>query len=431
MDTEIKKLKSKYQSIMTDLADLRASDRNLKKEAEQIKEKLPKLEEDFHQSRHFLLALEYFKHENKIQEALHKERIKLEENQYKALDEIEQKLHLYSKNKDSHIGKVSALLTHYQKEFSDPNLSYSFDMEKVSPTMLEWSKHKEKLEGSELAGLQDKWKDFFNDILINSIRDTLDEIKGQTRKIQENIHSINKVLKINHFEKLPDEERYLQIDHSNSQHESILRFKKESSAIEKIFSSPEMRVKLEEASPEVIRPLQDFVNYLKDNEKERNYVTDVRNHFLFKVHSWTRRAYPQNDERVETFTGSRHDAKSSAQTTQLAYTLLASSLAYRFYFNDSIKGKNTPRIIILDEFGGKFDNEKPRDILQMLNHMGFQSILVSPMTKAEILADDLSYISLVHKASAKKSKVQSFHIQSKDDYNKMIQELSQTGIALK
>jgi uncharacterized protein YPO0396 len=293
----------------------------------------------------------------------------------------------------------------------------------------DWSNHKDKLEKSELAGLKDKWKEFFNDILINSIRDTLDEIRGQLRKIQDNIHSINKVLKINHFEKLPDEERYLQIDFSWSQHESVRRFKKESSDIEKIFSSPELRVKLESADHDVMKPLKDFVDYLKENERERNFVTDVRNHFQFKVHSWGRRLHPENDELVETFTGSRHDAKSSAQTTQLAYTLLASSLAYRFHFNDPIKGKDTPRMIILDEFGGKFDNEKPKDILQMLGHMGFQSILVSPMTKAEILADDLCFVSLVHKASAKKSKVQSFHIQSKDDYSKMVSELSMSSLS--
>lgn len=429
MDTEVKDLKAKRETVMMDLAAFKAQERELKKEAEQIRLQLPLLEDVLKRTRHFTEALAIFGGEEMIEEALLKARNKFELNQHKILDEIDQRLQALAKNKESYIGKIGSLLTQYQREFGDPNLSYLFDMEKVSALMNGWSQHKEKLEKSELADLQEKWKEFFNDILINSIRDTLDEIKGQLRKIQENLISINKVLKMNHFEKLPDEERYLQIDHSWSQNDSIRRFRKESTEIEKIFSSPELRIKLEEASSEVIKPLKDFVDYLKDDARERTFVTDVRNHFLFKVHSWARRIHPQSDELMETFMGARHDAKSSAQTTQLAYTLLASSLAYRFHFNDPVKGKDTPRMIILDEFGGKFDNEKPRDILRMLGHMGFQSILVSPMTKAEILADDLSYVSLVHKASAKKSKVQSFQIQSKEDYNKIVRELSTSGIA--
>jgi len=418
-----------YQSIMTDLASLLAKERDLKEELDKIQGRLPELERAYRQSRYFKEALDVYVDEGKIDDALIKSRSKFEGQQHKFLDEIEQKLSSLVKSKESHIGKVGGYLTHYQKEFGDPNLPYFLhDVEKSLQLKNEWNRHKDKLESSELAGLQEKWKEFFNDILINSIRDTLDEIRGQVRKIQDNILSINKVLKINHFERLPEEERYLQIDFSWSQHEGVRKFKKESGEIERIFSSPELRVKLEEASPEVIKPLKDFVDYLKDNERERSFVTDVRNHFQFKVLSWGRRPHPQNDELVETFTGSRHDAKSSAQTTQLAYTLLASSLAYRFHFNDPLKGRDTPRLIILDEFGGKFDNEKPKDILRMLGQMGFQPVLVSPMTKAEILADDLCYVTLVHKASAKKSKAQSFQIQSKEDYNKIVLELSTSGI---
>lgn len=417
-----------YETTRAEIAGIQAQEKSLTEDSKKIKNQLPLLEQSFHEIRFYREVLEGFETEEDMIQEFSKGRSKLEGNYVELLADIEAKLDNLGRNRVSLVSRATTLMTNYKNEFSDPNLLYVFqDTEKPRILLDAWISHREKLEKSELANLQEKWKEFFNDVLINSIRDTLDELKGQERDIQDNIHSINRVLSLNHFEKLPTEERYLKIDSSPSQHESIKRFKAESASIEKIFSSPELRAKLEEANAEVIDPLKNFVDYLKDNERERKFVTDIRNHFQFKVQSWLR-SDTAEDRPVETFTGSRHDAKSSAQTTHLAYTLLASSLAYRFRFNDPIKGRNTPRLIVLDEFGGKFDNEKPRDILQMLSLMGFQPVLVSPMTKAEILADDLCYVTLVHKASASKSKVQSYQIQSKEQYNKMVLELSNAGV---
>jgi uncharacterized protein YPO0396 len=166
-----------------------------------------------------------------------------------------------------------------------------------------------------------------------------------------------------------------------------------------------------------------FVEEFQNEPSYRDYVTDVRNHFHFEVHS-LRRRQGQNDERVEVFTGARRDAKSSAQTTQLAYALLASCLAYRFRFHDPVGGQETPRILILDEFGGKFDNEKPREILKLLEKMGFQAILVSPMSKADLLAEGISQLVFVHKISATHSKVQSFDVASKADYERLVRQMT-------
>ena len=47
------------------------------------------------------------------------------------------------------------------------------------------------------------------------------------------------------------------------------------------------------------------------------------------------------------------------------------------------------------------------------------------MTKAELLADSVNTINLVHKASASKSKVQHYIIQSKEDYDRLIRSMGQ------
>jgi uncharacterized protein YPO0396 len=89
-----------------------------------------------------------------------------------------------------------------------------------------------------------------------------------------------------------------------------------------------------------------------------------------------------------------------------------------------VGAQETPRILILDEFGGKFDNEKPREILKLLDKMGFQSILVSPMSKADLLAEGISHFVFVHKVSATHSKVQSYEVTSKVEYERLVKEMA-------
>lgn len=381
------------------------------------------LSQIYQYSRHleFLLKIETVE---EINLKLNEDRPLLVKNQDELLDRIESKEKILENQKTALIGTVNRILTQYQQRFGDPQLAYQLREVSALPAISQdWQTHKDRLVGTELAGLENQWRLFFSDYLVKSIKDTLNEIKSQRAEIESNIQSINDVLKLNHFEKLPTENRFLQIHSETSSDSRVRVFRRSCVEIENLLASPALRTQLENASLEVLAPLEKFVNELKEDPKVREFVTDVRNHFEFEVRSWSQKENSNEVELAETFTGSRNDAKSSAQTTQLAYTLLASSLAYRFKFNDPIAGQNTPRMIILDEFGGKFDNEKPRDIIKMLGQMGFQSLLVSPMTKAELLADSVNTINLVHKASASKSKVQHYIIQSKEDYDRLIRSM--------
>jgi uncharacterized protein YPO0396 len=329
-------------------------------------------------------------------------------------------VHKINTQKEAIFGRLGAALSYYQREFSDPNLIYTVSsLEQIQEMDALWGHTLAKLQETELPQAEKTWKDFFEQILMDSVRDTVNEVKQRLHDIAQNITSINEVLKLTNFEDLPTEKRYLQIIFTSNQDDRIRKFRHQMSEVEKLLGT-QVRSLADGQSEKVIQVLTGFVDDLQKDGSYRDFVTDVRNHFSFKVQSLRRMALPAVDEVAETFTGARKDAKSSAQTTQLAYTLLASCLAYRFRFNDPEAGANTPRLLILDEFGGKFDNEKPKDIIKLLDQMGFQSMLVSPMSKAELLSGSINHLVLVHKESPSVSKAHSVRIQSKEDYDKLI-----------
>lgn len=318
---------------------------------------------------------------------------------------------------------ASANLNNYRREFNDPNLPYEVPAHDALETFVkDWIAAEARLRGTDLPQAQEKWRRFFDQVLMESVKDTINEIKSKIYDTERSISSINDVLKLTNFEDLPEDKRYLKIDLQSSTDERIRRFRRSIDGLTQILGSA-MRAQAEAQSQNIMAVLLPFVEELQKDPSYRDYVTDVRNHFQFEVHS-LRRKQDGPDERVEVFTGARRDAKSSAQTTQLAYALLASCLAYRFKFHDPIGGQETPRILILDEFGGKFDNEKPREILKLLDQMGFQSILVSPMSKADLLAEGVSQLIFVHKSSATQSKVQSFEVTSRQDYDRLLSQMT-------
>lgn len=314
--------------------------------------------------------------------------------------------------------RASQELTNYRREYNDPNVEYSISDSQLSELLASWETLDERLRLTELPQAQEKWRRFFDQILLESVKDMINEVKAKAHETSTSIQSINEVLKLTNFEDLPTEKRYLRIDIQTSSDERIRKFKRQMDSVEKILG-PAFRSQAELQSDSIMSALTNFVTELQKDPGYRLFVTDVRNHFHFKVQS-LRRTEDHQDPVMETFTGAKKDAKSSAQTTQLAYVLLASCIAYRFRFHDPTRGKDTPRLLILDEFGGKFDNEKPKEILKLLAQMGFQSLLVSPMSKADLLAEYVDHLVLVHKVSASHSKTQSFPVASKQDYERLI-----------
>ncbi len=348
------------------------------------------------------------------------EQIRKSNRTYLKIDaEIDEKLFVLETRRTQLMTKAAVDLQNYRRTHNDPDLPYDLNNVDFAEFIAEWARILQRLQQTELPQVKEKWKKFFDQVLLDSVKDTINEIKSKIHEIKSSVQSINEVLKLTNFEDLVTEQRYLQIDIQNSTDDRIRKFRRQYEEIEKLLGTT-FRLRVESASDEIMQVLLPFVEGLNSDTSNRAFVTDVRNYFQFRVFS-LRRMGNSEDVLVEVFTGSRKDAKSSAQTTQLAYTLLASCLAYRFKFHDPILGQDTPRLLVLDEFGGKFDNEKPRDILKLLDKMGFQSILVSPMSKADLLAESICQLVLVHKVSASQSKTQSFPINSRKDYEQLIE----------
>jgi uncharacterized protein YPO0396 len=119
-------------------------------------------------------------------------------------------------------------------------------------------------------------------------------------------------------------------------------------------------------------------------------VTDVRNWFEFLVYERWR----ENNEIKETYSDSA--GKSGGQKEKLAYTILASALAYQFGLGWAEKRSKAFRFVMIDEAFGRGSDESARYALTLFNQLNIQLLVVTPLQKIHVIEDYVRSVHFVH-----------------------------------
>ena len=120
-----------------------------------------------------------------------------------------------------------------------------------------------------------------------------------------------------------------------------------------------------------------------------NLVTDVRNWLDFSVSE----RYRADNSEKEHHTDS--SGKSGGQKVKLAYTILASAIAYQFGLNqEGIKSKSF-RFVMIDEAFRKSDDNNARYAMELFKNLNLQLLIVTPKDKINVVESYISNIYLV------------------------------------
>ena len=132
-------------------------------------------------------------------------------------------------------------------------------------------------------------------------------------------------------------------------------------------------------------------------------VTDVRNWSVFAASERWR----ETDEEHENYTGS--GGKSGGQKEKLAYTILASSLAYQFRL-DAAGAARTFRFVVIDEAFGRGSDESTRYALGLFERLGLQLLIVTPLQKIHVIEPYVSAVGFVDNPTGAGSRLQTLTI---------------------
>ncbi len=147
------------------------------------------------------------------------------------------------------------------------------------------------------------------------------------------------------------------------------------------------------------------------------WVTDARNWLDFSAEE---RLISDNSLR-EYYQSS--SGKSGGQKAKLAYTILASAIAYQYRLTDHSAGDDTFRFIVIDEVFSKSDEVNSRFAMDLFMQLGLQVLVVTPADKMQIVEPYINSCHLVlNNDQGTASKVRTLTVEQ-------VQELRQQQVA--
>lgn len=142
-----------------------------------------------------------------------------------------------------------------------------------------------------------------------------------------------------------------------------------------------------------------------EDRKWRKRVTDVRNWFDFSAEE----RFVSNGELKEYYTDS--GGKSGGQKEKLAYTVLASSLAFQFGLEHNRIQSRSFRFVMIDEAFGRGSDESTRYALRLFESLDLQLLVITPKQKINVIEPYVKTVHFVHNDAGRASTLISMKIE--------------------
>ncbi len=155
----------------------------------------------------------------------------------------------------------------------------------------------------------------------------------------------------------------------------------------------------------IIDRLKGRAQFLDADKKWTAKVTDVRNWFTFAASE----RYKSDNTEKEYYPDS--GGKSGGQKEKLAYTVLASALAYQYGIEAAQDTPKSFRFVMIDEAFGRGSDESARYGLTLFEKLNLQLLVVTPLQKIHVIEDYVDYVHLAHNEASKNSRLHSLTIE--------------------
>jgi uncharacterized protein YPO0396 len=238
---------------------------------------------------------------------------------------------------------------------------------------------KAKIDRDDLPRHEQRFKQLMDDKVINAIVLFKSNLEKQEEDIQEAIDELNGSLQQISY----TDSTYIKLCCDATRSREIRDFREDL----KICLGDVAR-QTPEDNEERFKNIQTrLIEKFRSEERWTALVTDVRNWLEFSVSE----RYRSDDNEKEHHTDS--SGKSGGQKVKLAYTILASAIAYQFGLNqDNLKQKSF-RFVVIDEAFSKSDDTNARYAMELFKNLNLQLLVVTPRDKINVIEN---YISALH-----------------------------------
>lgn len=284
----------------------------------------------------------------------------------------------YIKNLGDYQRNIRSPKEEYKKKYGDWTVQFA-DLLEGKDYIADWVNCYERLNKDELPKYQKKFKEYLHQNLNADIIKFKNFIDNGNQEIRKAISTLNANLKEIPYGDSP--KTYLQLKISDNRDQKITEFNR----MLKNAIPNAAGYQTEDEEEKAFRRIKDFIDFIRENEKNRKFILDLRN-----WHSFAAPELRYEDDGEENY-HSDSNSLSGGEKAKLTYTILASAIAYQFGIHDS--STRSLRFIIVDEVFSKSDSINGQYAMQLFKQLDLQVMIVTPLDKLNIAEE---YISSVH-----------------------------------
>ncbi|MCL5978210.1 MAG: AAA family ATPase [Nitrospirae bacterium] len=286
------------------------------------------------------------------------------------------------------------------KEYKDKFPSDSLDLSDEIESRHEYLNKLEKIVNEGLPAHEATLKTMLNKNTIDDIVAFDNKLDIHEKEIREKIKNINKHLKVIEFNR----GTYIELIADRNRDNDIKVFREDLKACySNILDTNDAYTE------DRFNDVQKILNRFRSNESKdidwTNKVTDVRNWFDFNASE----KYIETNEEKEFYSGS--SGKSGGQKEKLAYTIIASALAYQFGLKIGESKSKSFRFAVIDEAFGKGSDSSAEYGLELFKKLNLQLLIVTPLQKIHIIENYINSVHYVSNTNGNNSELQNLSVE--------------------
>jgi uncharacterized protein YPO0396 len=271
----------------------------------------------------------------------------------------------------------------------------------------EYIKKLDELKKDNLPKWQKRFKELLKEKTIQHIVMLQTMLERSSNDIKEKISTINLSLADIEY----SDGTFIELDAVQSNNKEIKEFKQTlkqitTGSIDENNTYNEQKFLQIKALIERFNAREGFVDV---DKKWRKLVSDVRNWFDFSAIE----KYISDGSQKEYYAHS--GGKSGGQKEKLAYTVLASSLAYQFGLEHDKVQSRSFRFVMIDEAFGRGSDESTKYALRLFEKLRLQLLVITPKQKINVIEPYVKSVHFVHNRDGMDSSLLSLSI---DEYQK-------------
>jgi uncharacterized protein YPO0396 len=273
------------------------------------------------------------------------------------------------------ISKIIGLMNDFK--LISPSLSAELDASLEA--MPAYQHHYEQIKREDLPRYRRRFKELLDEKVITNISVFKAALERQIEDIKKSIGSLNDSLRL--IDYTPS--TYIQLCFDPTHDSEVREFRTQLRACLPDITQP----RTAEANEASFQRIQALIRRFEQEERWTAKVTDVRNWLDFSAEE----RYREDDTTKNYYNDS--SGKSGGQKTKLAYTILASAIAYQYGLDEQDERAQAFRFVVIDEAFVRSDEMNARYAMELFKQLDLQLLVVTPLDKIHVIEP---YITACH-----------------------------------